>query len=116
MNQLSFLIDLLLNHKLSKLTKDIIIERIRDIESELLSPRQTPLPKALPPHYPPQAASTLAALEKHGLAIPGPRIEEAVEVIAQTPAAAQAMASRQQAINESIAGKVDKLTGRPRKF
>lgn len=39
-----------------------------------------------------------------------------VAVIAQTPAAQAAMASRQAAINASLSGKVDKETGRPRKF
>ncbi len=39
-----------------------------------------------------------------------------VEQVAQTQAAAQAMNSRHQAIAESIAGKVDKVTGRPRKW
>jgi len=36
--------------------------------------------------------------------------------IAQTQATMQAMASRNQAINESLSGKVDKTTGRPRKY
>lgn len=117
MTELSFLIDLLMDHKLTKVTKDLIADRIRYVESNM-QPHATPRPTH--PSAPMQAPSTLAALAKHGLLpptpIPMPEVPEPVEVIAHTPAAAAAMASRQQAIAESIAGKIDKVTGRPKKF
>jgi hypothetical protein len=62
------------------------------------------------PHLANQAPSTQKAL------LANPDLLPKVEQIAQTPATMAAMASREQAIAESIAGKVDKVTGRPRKF
>lgn len=119
MTELSFLIDLLMNHKLTKVTKDVIAERIRYVESNMhpvpYTANRTPNPA-----MPMQAASTLAAMARHGdippVHMPAPEAPEPVAVVAHTPAAAAAMASRQQAIAESIAGKVDKTTGRPKKF
>lgn len=121
MTELSFLIDLLLNHKLQKATKDLIVARIKDIESTHL-PTCLPTAGVLPFYAQKQAPSTLAALARQGMLertveVPAmPETNTCVEVIAQTAATAQAMASRQQAIAESLAGKIDKTTGRPRKF
>lgn len=129
MTETSFLIELLLEHKLQKSTKDLIKQRIKELEQERpLAMRPAPMPHVattLPnPTGVPQSASTLAALARQEAeqGKPAP-IElaptpppEPVAVIAQTPAAMAAMASRQQAISESIAGRVNKDTGRPRKF
>lgn len=119
-SELSFLIELLLKHKLPSATLDLIAERIKDVEVMLTthrSPMQiSPKPAISLPFQ--QAPSTQALLDKHAaMGIVGPVSEpQPVAVIAQTQAAAAAMASRQQAIAESIAGKTDKTTGRPRKF
>lgn len=113
MSELSFLIELLLNHRLQKGTKDAIASRIKDIEANGNS--RSP---SVPLHRPVvhggsvQAASTQAILDRNpdlavALAPPIP-----VEQVAQTPAAVAAMNSRQQAMS----GVVDKTTGRPRKF
>lgn len=131
MSELSFLIELLLEHNLPAETKKALAARIKDVEGGLQRPQQ---PQHVtvsnwsaissPITAPQQAASTLAAMARHGTLNPeAPTVSiipqpppEPVAVIAQTPAAAAAMASRNQAINESLAGKVDKTTGRPRKF
>ncbi len=126
MTELSFLIELLLNHDLPKATKDLIASRIKEVESKLTAPSQSiygPAP-TLPTYQvtgPKQAPSTLAAMARHGdfVAPPiMPPIEEPqpVAVVAQTPQTAAAMNSRNQAIAESIAGKIDKTTGRPKKW
>ena len=109
MNELSFLIELLMNHKLPRATKELVAERIKAFDSSTM--RMPQVPQHQSTFLAQQAPSTQEALVKHGLVPEAP-----VEVIAQTPATAAAMASRQQAIAESIAGKIDKTTGRPKKF
>ncbi len=121
MTELTFLVELLLNHKLQKSTRDIIASRLKEVEEGFVMrgiPAQSPV---IFPSNLGQAPSTLAAMARHSgssttinIAASEPSIP--VAVVAQTPAAVQAMNSRQQAINESMAGKVDKSTGRPRKF
>lgn len=114
MTELSFLLDLLFNHRLPKTAKEAIGARIKEVEEKLNEVKDPRIPfgTARSPIAAgaPQAVSTLAAMDKHGIAaesIP-------VEIIAQTPAAQAAMASRQAALNN--AGKIDKNAQRPRKF
>lgn len=119
MTELSFLIELLLNHDLKKETKDALAARIRAVEETLTQAPVLRIPYVAP-SGPQQAASTLALMAKHGdlpkiVPVEMPPIEQ-VAHIAQTPATAAAMNSRNSAIAESIAGKIDKQTGRPRKF
>jgi hypothetical protein len=106
MTELSYLIDLLLNHKLPKATKDSVAKRIQEIQ-EVYKPHQVARP--LSPGGVQQAPSTQAILDRNPDLIP-------VENIAQTVAASQALASRESAIAASMSGTVDKTTGRPRKF
>ncbi len=99
------------DYRLSKKAQEAIWGRLEAIE---LSPQplRPPMP-AVAANGVYQAPSTLRNMEAH----PPPYIApEPVEQVAQTPAAQAALASRQQAIAESMAGKVDKTTGRPRKF
>lgn len=139
MTELSFLIELLLNHDLPKATKELIAERIKEVEAIifLVAPGsshavaqqrfaqnqivQQGIPQAR------QAQSTLDAMARHGdvgytapiihaQQLPPEMPPVPVEQIAHTPAAAAAMNSRHQAIAEAIAGKVNKETGRPRKW
>ena len=56
MTELSFLVDLLLNHKLTKATKDAVAARIRDIEVQRAQPSHLAGP---PP--PPAVGHTAAA-------------------------------------------------------
>lgn len=110
MTEISFLIDLFLNHKLPKAVKVLIAERIKGLSTTVMV--VPTVPKPLHP-FPgaPQAASTMALLEKHPDLIP-----PAVAVIAQTAAASEAMNSRESAIANAISGKVEKGRTSPRKF
>lgn len=132
MTELSFLIELLLNHDLPKATKDLIASRIKEVEQKISAPIThiattgfiTPTTdqlqiKMVPGTY--QAPSTLAAMARHnGTTVSLPIVPEPppvpVETIAQTPATAAAMNSRNQAISDAISGKIDKTSGKPRKW
>jgi hypothetical protein len=99
-SELSFLLDLLFEHELPKETVKVVKDRVKDLEA-LRSP--APLPAAKMPSV------------MH-TTYPKAELEQPVIQVAQTPAAAQAIASREQAIAEALSGKVNKETGRPRKF
>jgi hypothetical protein len=139
MTELSFLIDLLLNHDLPKPTKDAIAMRIREVEASIcnqnlaaskLSPIVSAPRSQNTSSVPMQAQSTLDAIARHeAMGFTAPQLPIVhpqqlppemppipVEQVAQTAAAAQAINSRNQAISEAIAGKIDKVNGRPRKF
>lgn len=103
MTELSFLIELLLKHKLEADTKDAIAIRIRKVADAMMSDAIESSP------YRPRLN-----VEPQARVLPPP--VPIVAQIAHTPAAQAAMASREQAIAEAIAGKVNKDTGRPRKF
>lgn len=142
MTELSFLIDLLLNHKLPQKTKDAVAERIKTVEAlvSMVAPR---IPTAVHMSQPTQssvaliggtkqAASTAAALAKYPDLVeqmeksatkpvqtvaPAPQPDlPPVEVVAQTPQTAAAIASRQAAIATAISGKPEKGRTSPRKF
>ena len=102
--EISFLLDLLFDHCLEEQTCTLIKDRVRALEEAILS-QGAPKPVAARPSF------IGAQVATKGEAPVPPPVD-----IAQTPAAAQALASRQQAIQESIAGKIDKQLGRPRKF
>ncbi len=143
MSELSFLLDLLLNHKLPKVTKDAVAARVREVEIALQSSgpgRQAFTPPAasagfIPPHLIGQSPSTIAKLMRHPdlaekLAHPSALSAGSIEtigpeaaapptpvaVIAQTPAAQAAMQDRQAAINGQLSGKPEKGRTSPRKF
>ncbi len=106
MTELSFLIDLLLNHKLSKEVKKLIADRVREIES---APRTAAhIPAGVPPHLVGQSPSTIANLMKDPPAAPA--------VVATTPIAASAIASRQAAIAAQLSGKPEPGRTSPRKY
>ena len=118
-SELSFLIELLLNHELTKPTKDLIASRIKDVEQSL-SPRSTHV-YTTPTAGITQAPSTLALMAKHGdiivPSVPAPEMPAVpVEHIAKTPLAADAMNRRNQLLQDAVAGKVDKGRTSPRKF
>ena len=134
MTELSFLIDLLLNHELQKQTKDAIAERIKQVEAALTATRMVvPLSsgvrpediRTVPAHLANQSPSTIAAMIRHeqnGEAPPMPTAAATAplpvqpQVIAQTPAAVAAVNARQQAIQQAISGKPAPGETRPRKF
>lgn len=140
MTELTFLIDLLLNHKLQKPTRDAIAARLKEVETNLsarapLTTAQVDLARLksapLPPHIASQSPSMQAIMLRNPdlaqgtfeavaletiAAAKGAAEPRTVAIIAQTPAAAAAMASRQQAIRTSISGKPEKGLTSPRKF
>lgn len=103
MTELSFLIKLLLNDLLPKELKQEIADRIKEVESNLVSK-----PQQLPSYIPTQAAmsqapSTLAAMVRHGdlsSVVPPPDMP-----VAQTPAAAAALSQRAALISAAEQGK-----------
>lgn len=118
MTELSFLIELLLKHKLPNATKQLVAERIKEVESTMhvnSAPRPlNPAPVGVvPPHLVGQAPSTIAKLMQHeanGAPVipPQPPAETTAiqpEVVAQTPIAMQALAQRNQMIADAIKGK-----------
>lgn len=135
-SELSFLIDLLLNHKLSPKTKEHIATRIKEVElamsttqvfhTQQKSPVCGTVPNSGTVHGAQQAPSMLAIMAKHGMV--GSTIEtpiaqiaqlepEPVAIIAQTPAAAAAMNARNQSIASQISGKpMTKGETKPRKW
>ncbi len=126
MSELSFLLNLLLEHKLQKATKEFIIQRIKEVE--LILSANAPVRLSSPPvtapkmlNGVPQAPSMIKLMEKYPdlvistvtPATAQPAEEPPpVEVIAQTPQTMAALQSRQ----EALSGKIDKATGRPRKW
>lgn len=112
MTELQFLLDLLLNHKLTASTKKIVAQRIGDVEATFtFAPRPIYLP---PPSA--QAPSTQKLLDQIAadaapIEIPPPT----------TPAAAQALQARSAAINRAansdpFRGKPEPGRTSPRKF
>lgn len=123
-SELSFLLDLLLNQRMPLTTKELIVERIKVVESNLSLSSMSMGRAPISAHgaSPIQAPSTLAAMARHGdyTVIPPPEMPPIpitpVAVIAQTAPAVAAMNARNQAISESLSGKIDKSRGSPRKF
>lgn len=137
MTELSFLIDLLLNHKLPKPTRDAIAARIKDVEcrASLSSPspvsaRHLPSPVALPPHIANQTPSMQAIMLRNQdlMSLPEsaqsvsvvpslpPEAPMPVAVIAQTPATVAALNERHAHIAQARSGKPIPGETKPRKW
>ncbi len=111
MTELSFLIELLLNHKLQKVTKDAIAERIKEASGPNAIQQHVPNGvRSLSPMVAMQSPSTQAILDRN------PDLVVPIESVGQTPAAQAAIASRQQAIAQALSGKPEKGQTSPRKF
>lgn len=106
MSELSFLLDLLLNEKLSIKVKTKLTERIKEIESRMGQP---PIVHRIIPSA--QAPSTQKILDEMAM---NPQPVEAPQ--ANTFATAQALQSRQQAIAIAASGKPEAGRSSPRKF
>lgn len=130
MSELSFLLDLLLNEKLSKPVKEKITQRVKDVETLMtaqpivgpgyMGPKPVPIPANLPPHIAGQSPSTIAKFLEHqaqGLP-PVTSIEPIIShaVVAATPQAQAAVAKRDQAIATALSGKPEPGRTSPRKF
>jgi hypothetical protein len=111
MTELQFLLDLLLNHKLTKDTKKLITERIGQVEQKYTQPTK-PVAQIRSPLA--QSPSTQALLEKHGLMDQGAVPEPTPIVAAPLPAVPAAAL----AANRIVGGQVNTGNGTkgPRKF
>jgi hypothetical protein len=126
MTELSWLLDLLINHKLTKETKQHVLDRIHTIEQKaVFNPYVTAnssssgLTQIV--NGAPQAASTVALMQKHGLGAPTtvsitPDQPTEPGVVAATAQTQAAVASRQAAIDQALSGKLEKGRTSPRKF
>ncbi len=107
MTELSFLIELLLNHDLPKATKDLLADRIKEVEYRISeNPIHKPISVSQPIHNtgPKQAPSTLANMAKQeGITfVPPPEVVlPPVTQIAQTPATAEALNYRNNLLNKA---------------
>jgi hypothetical protein len=127
MSELSFLLDLLLNDKLSKPVREKITARVKEVEGLLsagivYSPvntvnhrgvQQLPPPKVINGAV--QSPSTVAAMERQAAGLPS-SLEEPAAVVVASVAAAQAIQSRNQALSAAISGKPEAGRTSPRKF
>ncbi len=134
MTELTFLLELLLNHKLPKPTREAVTARVREVEAQLSGPKPgqqwpmppmpmgPPMPPNIPPHLVGQAPSTIAAMMRHPdmgapvVSQPATHAPAPVAQVAVTPAAQAAMSQRQESINLAISGKPEKGRTSPRKF
>ncbi len=123
MTELTFLVELLLNHKLQKPTKDAVAQRIKEEEEAIA---------ALPPQAPMRPMPYVGAMQSGNIQAPSSRDVATrhpdlvttpvtgplppVAVIAQTQAAATALASRESAIASGRSGKPEPGRTSPRKF
>lgn len=114
MTELTFLLELFMNHKLGKNTRQLIAERIREVEEQInMSPKIGQTYSAPQSNQVPSTATALARQAQIESAPPltPPQVNM---MIGQTVAASAAMTSRQQAISEAISGQMK--SDRPRKF
>lgn len=127
MTELSFLLELLLEHELPKATQTLIKERVKEIQIQPQHAYAAPVQRSPRTN---QAASTQRTLdqmaEENGLT--PVQMSTAMDVasqvqsqtipnqIAQTPAAVAAMNQRAEAIRIATSGKEEKGRTSPRKF
>lgn len=129
MTELSFLLDLLLNEKLSKTVKEKLAARIRIVESsrdpDMAKISHLPIPGALAMiGGAPQSPSTVAAMQRQmqengGLVSPHPNTAQDIpteRIIAATPQTAAALQHREDAIKQGMSGKPEPGRTSPRKF
>jgi hypothetical protein len=115
--ELSWLLDLLLNHKLPTKAKEHVVLRLNDLASRMthgpiqVSPVQMPGPAIVNGAM--QSPSFMASMAKHET---GPTLALEPAMVAATPATAIAMESRQQAIRQAQLGKPEPGRTSPRKF
>lgn len=114
MTELSFLVDLLVNHKLSAPIKKLVADRIKDVESnQVLNTAHIPNHKsqiAMPQviHGAVQAPSMAAKIAE---------MEQVPQsAIVVSPIAAQAIAQRAELMRKATSGKPDKGAEAPNKF
>lgn len=109
MTELSFLLELLLEHTLEKITQTLIRERIKEIEQAKTT--YANMPTTIRNHVVATEAAVIAPALSHM-----PPVPTEATVIAHTPAAAKAMADRQQMIQQAISGRPEPGRTSPRKI
>ncbi len=119
MSELSFLLDLLINEKLSKPVKVKILARVKEIEAKPTVNHITPMiaQVPMPPVVHGQSPSTIAAMARH--AAEGATVNIAPPVggpIITSPVVAIALNERNQHINQALSGKPEPGRTSPRKF
>ena len=130
-SELSFLIKLLLDHKLPKITKDLVASRVKEVEAAFKTIPIPIIPAFVPPAVPAtyvkpvkdpnaQSPSTMKILQDGGpLPVPIIPVQDAPvtqgpvtpAVIAQTPATAAALANRNALLSQATSGGA--FTGKP---
>jgi len=127
-SELSFLISLLLEHRLLPSVKKVIAERIKEVEAKTATPgpRISNWPiinttVSVPPDpKTAQAPSTQRILDEMAASAPvAPPADPAPQPVVTSPVVAQALSSRAQLLRGATSKKgpiVDEETGRPRKF
>lgn len=101
MTEIKWLVDIILNHKLSPAVRDKFVARIGEVESRLNQPGTNVIVRSTSSQVP----STQKILD-----------EIADEPIVNSQVAAQALAARQQAIAQATSGAPEKGRTSPRKF
>lgn len=96
MTELSFLIELLLNHKLPKKTKDIIAERVKTIQAQPITVNSRPMPLPIVSGQAPSMQAKIEAMEAER-AGQAPIAAQPVTVAAQ-----MALMDRQKIISQSV--------------
>lgn len=109
MTELSFLLELLLDHDLQKETQKLIRERIKEIEQPRAQSRPIQTGQA------PSMQRAVAEMEQDQ-AIQANFAQMPPQPVPQSPAVAQAMAHRQALVAQAISGKEEKGRTSPRKF
>lgn len=103
-SEISFLLELIFEHKLPKTTKAFVRARFNEVEACYEWANTKPIPRTSQPMGPQQAASTLAAMEKHGLVPPPPIVMPPVQQVAQSQQAMATLTNKHELISASIAG------------
>lgn len=119
MTELSFLLELLLTHKLQKSTKEALMARIKEIESKQAQSVSNN-PGAITYRAPKTAQSPsmqriLDEMANEGMILSN-EPQPVPVAIAQTQAVAAALAERRESINIALSGKEEKGRTSPRKF
>lgn len=119
MSELSFLLELLLEHELKKETQKLIRERIKEIEAKPSRVEEmAPIYRVTHEERGKQAPSMQRAVAEmeQDQAIQANFAQMPPQAVPQSPAVAQAMAHRQALVAQAISGKEEKGRSSPRKF
>ena len=116
MSELSFLLELLLEHELQKDTQKLIRERIKEIEAKPQSPAPMGYNRPMIAGQAPSMQRAVADLEEDKAIQANFAQAQNPAQIAQSPAVAQAMAHRAALIAQATSGVEEKGRRSPRKF